>query len=84
MAPLLALQVGETGPRFTHAVQLRNSVISDTLLQAVDGTTQLRAFGYERVHTILPSLYQALCGHERPLPVARIEVNPKWVAHAGK
>eukprot|EP00929_Paragymnodinium_shiwhaense_P119158 TRINITY_DN91032_c0_g1_i1.p1 TRINITY_DN91032_c0_g1~~TRINITY_DN91032_c0_g1_i1.p1 ORF type:complete len:1888 (-),score=482.22 TRINITY_DN91032_c0_g1_i1:66-5597(-) len=76
-APLSGVPAGEA-PRFTHAVCLKNSVISEALLQSVDCSAQLREFGYERIDSILKGLFTALCGRERPLPVVKINIEPKW------
>lgn len=75
-APLSRVPAGENGPIFTHAVVLKNGVISEVLLQSVDYHAQLREFGYERLDAILPALFAALCGREKPLPVERIRVEP--------
>jgi len=70
---------GEGVPRFTHAISLRNNVTSEVLLQGVDCNAALREFGFENISAILPALFAALCGREKPLPVERIRVEPKWI-----
>jgi len=77
-APLSGSSAGEGGPRFTHAVRLKNSFVSEELLKNVDCHAQLREFGYERIDGVLPVLFAALCGREKPLPVEQIRVSPKW------
>eukprot|EP00435_Cladocopium_sp_Y103_P017316 s3803_g4.t1 len=70
---------GDGVPRFTHAISLRNNVVSEALLQGVDCHAPLREFGFENISAVLPSLFTAMCGREKPLPVERIRVEPKWV-----
>ncbi|CAJ1462040.1 unnamed protein product [Effrenium voratum] len=70
---------GEGVPRFTHAISLRNSVVSEALLQGLDCHAPLREFGFENISAVLPSLFAAMCGREKPLPVERIRVDPKWI-----
>lgn len=77
-APLSGVPAGESGPRFSHAVVLQNDFVSEALLQSLDHHAQLREFSYERVDAVLPALFAALCGRERPLPVERIRIRPKW------
>lgn len=70
---------GDGVPRFTHSIALRNNVTSEALLQGVDCHAPLREFGFENISAILPALFTAMCGREKPLPVERIRVEPKWV-----
>eukprot|EP00434_Breviolum_minutum_P021290 symbB.v1.2.018783.t1/scaffold1513.1/size115558/1 len=70
---------GDGVPRFTHAISLRNNVVSEALLQGVDCHAPIREFGFENISAVLPSLFAAMCGREKPLPVERIRVEPKWV-----
>lgn len=72
---------GDGVPRFTHAISLRNNVVSEALLQGVDCHAPLREFGFENISAVLPSLFTAMCGREKPLPVERIRVEPKWVTN---
>jgi len=76
--PLSGVPAGESGPRFTHPVALKNSVISEALLQSLEGGSPLKEFGYERLHPILPALHKALVERERPILLERIRVEPKW------
>jgi len=76
--PLSGVPAGETGPRFTHPVALKNSVVSDALLASLEGGSPLKEFAYERLHPILPALHKALVERERPVLVERIRVEPKW------
>eukprot|EP00439_Symbiodinium_sp_Y106_P009970 s4495_g1.t1 len=66
-------------PRFVHAISLRNNVVSEALLQGLDCSAALREFGFENISAVLPSLFAAMCGREKPLPVERIRVEPKWI-----
>jgi len=66
-------------PCFVHAISLRNNVVSEALLQGLDCSAALREFGFENISAVLPSLFAAMCGREKPLPVERIRVEPKWI-----
>ncbi|CAE7584229.1 RANGAP1 [Symbiodinium necroappetens] len=66
-------------PRFVHAISLRNNVVSEALLQGLDCSAALREFGFENISAVLPALFAAMCGREKPLPVERIRVEPKWI-----
>ena len=52
-------------------------MVSEALLQAVDYHAPLREFGFENISAVLPALFAAMCGREKPLPVERIRVEPK-------
>ncbi|CAE8581131.1 unnamed protein product [Polarella glacialis] len=80
LAPALSgVGAGEGSPRFTHAVALRNNQVSETLLEALHCEAPLREFCYENIEGVLPALFAALCGKEKPLPIERIRVEPKWL-----
>lgn len=77
-APLSQVPAGESGPKFTHAVELKNDFVSEALLKSLDHHAALREFCFERIEAVLPALFSALCGREKPLPVERIRIAPKW------
>lgn len=66
-------------PPFVHSVVLMNKQTSEELLRSLDHRAPLREFGYENLTMILPALFACLCGRERPLPLERIRVDPKWI-----
>jgi len=78
IGPLNGASAGENVPRFTHQVVLKNNQVSEALLQQLDCHAPLKEFCYENLEAVLPSLFAALCGKERPLPVEKIRVEPKW------
>lgn len=76
--PLSGAASGDQVPRFTHAVVLKNNQVSERLLESLDCHAPLREFCYDHLKPVLPALFKALCSRERPLPVERIRVFPKW------
>jgi len=78
-SPLSGVPAGDGGPRFTHAVELRNNVVSGDLLQTIDCNAPLREFCFESVGQVLAPLFTALCGREKVLPVKKMRIEPKWM-----
>ncbi|CAK0856922.1 unnamed protein product [Prorocentrum cordatum] len=76
--PLSGMASGDQVPRFTHAVVLKNNQVSERLLESLDCHAPLREFCYDHLRPALPALFKAFCSRERPLPVERIRVMPKW------
>jgi hypothetical protein len=76
--PLSGVPAGESGPRFTHAVELKNDFVSEALLKNLDRNAPLREFCYERLEATLSALFHALCSSDKPLGVERIRIAPKW------
>eukprot|EP00931_Biecheleriopsis_adriatica_P065100 TRINITY_DN39724_c0_g1_i1.p1 TRINITY_DN39724_c0_g1~~TRINITY_DN39724_c0_g1_i1.p1 ORF type:complete len:1898 (+),score=373.96 TRINITY_DN39724_c0_g1_i1:40-5694(+) len=79
LVPHLSGHAVEGIPRFTHAVSLRNNVVSDALLKGLGCHAPLREFGYENISHTLQALFVAMCGNDKPLPVERIRIEPKWL-----
>jgi len=77
--PLSGVPAGENVPAFNHSVVLRNNQVSEVLLKSLDCRAPLREFCYENITMTLPALWAALCGREKPLPVEKIKVEPKWI-----
>lgn len=77
-APLSGVPAGD-GPRFTHAVVLKNNIVSEDLLKGLDCHAPLREFTFQNIDSVLPALFAAFCGREKPLPVEKIKVEPKWM-----
>uniref|UniRef100_A0A7S4S9B5 Uncharacterized protein n=1 Tax=Alexandrium monilatum TaxID=311494 RepID=A0A7S4S9B5_9DINO len=78
VGPLNGAPAGDQVPRFTHQVVLKNNQVSEVLLQQLDCHAPLKEFCFENLESVLPSLFAALCGKERPLLVEKIRVEPKW------
>lgn len=79
VGPLSGAPAGEGGPRFTHSVAFKNHVVSEALLERVDAHAPIREFCYEKLDDhMLEALFKALCTREKPLPVEKIKIEPKW------